>query len=117
MRSSITAEHAEYNKECLRESRAEFEAVYGFENPPSGQNGWIEPNGTLMANRYESHVTFCDMWYGLSEEEVEKTHVKLSAGIAYFYGKRITSRQAKTLLDYGYDPEDMLKYNQTERND
>lgn len=115
MGSSITAEHAEYNKQRLKESRAEFEEYYGFENPPTGHNGWIEPGGTLMANRYESHSVFCDLWYGLPEEEVEKTHVKLSAGSAHFYGKRLTSKQMKTLLDYGYDPEEVISCGRSER--
>ncbi len=107
MRFDITAEHAAYNARVLKENRIEFEEAFGFEDPPSGNNGWIEPSGKLMANRYESHGDFCELWYGSTEEEVEKTHVKLSGGIAHFYGKRMTPRQMKTLLDYGYDPEEL----------
>lgn len=108
MGSGITAEHAAYNAQRLKESRADFETEYGFENPPTGDNGWIEPDGTLMANRYEDHAICCDLWYGSSEDEVEKTHVKLSDGVAHFHGKRITPRQMKTLFNYGYDSESLM---------
>ena len=115
MRTDITSEHAEDSIKILNKSRVEFALEFGFEHPPSGNNGWIEPDGTLRANHYEDHSIFCDWWYGLPEEEIEKTHVKLSDGCAYFEGKRLTSRQAKTLLDYGYDPEKVADGKRTPR--
>ncbi len=117
MRTAITPEHAEHNAQALKDSQAEFESLYGFENPVTGNNGWITPGGKLWPNPFESHLEFCDMWFGEPEWEIEKTHVKLSDGTAHFYGKRLTSKQMKTLLDYEYDPEEVISCGRSERAD
>lgn len=105
MRTAITSENAEYNAQRLRESKEQFELLYGFQNSPDGNNGWIAPNGKLWAVSYTHHEVFCDLWLGKSESEVEKTHVKISAGCAYWYGNRLTSKQKATLFHYEYDSE------------
>ncbi len=107
MRTDITPEHAEHNAQVLKDSRARFEQSWGFEDPPSGDNGWIAPDGKLWAIPYTSHDFFCDLWLGEPERVVEKTYVKLSASMAHWAGTRITSKQKKTLFQYGYDPEEV----------
>jgi len=99
----------------LAESRAEFEEYYGFEDPPSGNNGWIAPNGKMWAVCCTTHSDFCEMWLGESEDVIEKIYVKLSDGEAYWEGKRLTKKQKNTLFRYGYDPEEVAKHGSAER--
>lgn len=103
MQAEITPEHTEHNAQVLEDNRARFADIYGFEDPPSGKNGWIAPDGKLWAIPYTTHEHFCELWLGKLEVVVEKIYVKLSGSIAYWVGTRLTSKQKKTLFQYGYD--------------
>lgn len=107
MPTDITPEHAEHNARVLKENQALFEERYGFEDPVTGKNGWIAPNGKLWPVPYTLHLDFCNLWLNEPESVVEKTYVKLSDGVAYWFGKRLTLKQKKTLFLHGYDPEEV----------
>jgi hypothetical protein len=117
MPTDITSEHAEYNAQVLKENQAYFEEKCGFEDPVTGNNGWIAPDGKLWPVPHTGHREFCDLWLGEPESVVEQTYVKLSDGVAYWFGKRLTPKQKKTLFHYGYDPEGVEKEGTVHRED
>ncbi len=101
--------HEFYNTQS-EEERHHTRCDYKYHNViAEGATGWIDPKGTLHGCEYGGHSSSIIIFNGITDHQADQAGwVKVCAtrGRFFFYGKRMTSAQKRTLFDMGYNPDE-----------